>query len=64
MNLLKKVFCSECINTIDRLTLENQDLKLRLVEKQEHINQTNAYYKKKMHEMKKTTKPKKEKPSL
>ena len=62
MNLLKKVFCRECINTIDRLSLENKDLKVKILEKQEHINQTNAYYKKKMHEMKDKPAKKSKKP--
>lgn len=47
---LKGVSCEE---DVERLTHENEKLKQKLVEKQEHINKTNAYYKKKMHQLKK-----------
>lgn len=38
---------------LEELNKENVDLKLKLVEKQEVINQTNAYWKKKLHYAKK-----------
>lgn len=53
MNLLRKIFCKECSNTVDALKQENEDLKLKILEKQEQINKTNSYYKKKIHNMRK-----------
>jgi hypothetical protein len=41
---------------LEELNKENTELKLKLVEKQEVINQTNAYWKKKMYAVKKHTK--------
>lgn len=38
------------------LNKENAELKLKLIEKQEVINQTNAYWKKKFHYIKKQAK--------
>ena len=40
------------LEKIQELEQENKDLKDKLVEKQEHINKTNAYWKKRMFEMK------------
>jgi hypothetical protein len=40
---------------LEELNKENKDLKLKLVEKQEVINQTNAYWKKRLHAVKKHT---------
>lgn len=51
--LIDKLKGSSCEEDIERLTQENETLKQKLVEKQEHINKTNAYYKKKMHHLKK-----------
>jgi hypothetical protein len=55
MNWLKKLICKECVI----LKEENKALRDMIVQKeneilrkQEHINQTNAYWKKKMHEAK------------
>lgn len=42
-----------CEEDIDKLNEENKQLKQKLIEKQEQINKTNAYYKKKMYGMKK-----------
>ncbi len=51
--LIEKLKGNSCEEDIQRLTQENEQLKQKLVEKQEHINKTNAYYKKKMHLLKK-----------
>lgn len=48
MNLLDRIFKKE--NKCEELEKENAELKAKLVEKQEHINKTNAYYKKKLRE--------------
>ena len=55
MNWLKKLICKECVI----LKEENKALRDMIIQKeneilkkQEHINQTNAYWKKKMHESK------------
>ena len=42
-----------CEEDINKLNEENKQLKQKLIEKQEQINKTNAYYKKKMYNMKK-----------
>lgn len=42
-----------CEEDIERLSEENKQLKQKLIEKQEHINKTNAYYKKKLRNIKK-----------
>lgn len=36
-------------NKIEELEKENADLKIKLQEKQEHIDKTNAYWKKRLH---------------
>lgn len=41
---------SDCCKKVETLTVENQQLKQKLAEKQEHINKTNAYWKKKYRE--------------
>lgn len=46
LNWIKKFFAN---NNIKKLQEENFELKQKLNEKQEHINKTNAYWKKKMH---------------
>lgn len=45
----KKIFG---LKKIEQLESENKELKEKLVEKQEHINKTNAYWKKRMFELK------------
>lgn len=42
--------------TSSKLKEENERLKQQLVEKQEHINATNKYWKQKMHEVKRKVK--------
>lgn len=49
-------FCSEIRKKATLLEKENADLKLQLIEKQEHINKTNSYWKKKLHEQKRKVK--------
>ena len=46
MNLIKKVFP---YSKVKELEAENQELKEKLVERQETINKTNAYWKKKLY---------------
>jgi hypothetical protein len=46
---IRNIFSS---NNTEQLELENKQLKEKLVEKQEHINKTNAYWKKKIYESK------------
>lgn len=45
---LKRLFSQE---QVEKLQKENELLKAKLEEKQEHINKTNAYWKKKMHNL-------------
>lgn len=52
---LKNLFSNKCKD----LEKENAELKQKLVERQEVINQTNAYWKKKLHEAKHQVKAKK-----
>lgn len=40
------------LKKIKKLESENKELKEKLIEKQEHINKTNAYWKKRMFELK------------
>lgn len=48
--------CGNLAKTVSVLQKENADLKQQLVNKQEHINETNKYWKKKMHEVKRRVK--------
>jgi len=50
MKLIEKIFSKK--NPCEELEKENAELKAKLAEKQEHINKTNAYYKKKMRQLK------------
>jgi len=43
---LMKIFLAD---EIEKLSEENKKLKLKLSEKQQQINKTNSYYKKKLH---------------
>lgn len=54
-NMLKWIKRLLGTDKIERLEKENADLKVKLTEKQEHINKTNAYWKKQMYK----TSPKK-----
>jgi|694.fasta_scaffold92874_7 hypothetical protein len=47
--LIDKIFRKD--SNLEELKRENAELKTKLIEKQEHINRTNAYYKKKLREM-------------
>jgi len=54
MSKLKKMIANViCKDEIENLEKENKSLKKKLDEKQEVINQTNAYWKKKMYNLKK-----------
>lgn len=48
LNWIKKNLFA--VRELRALEKENEALKAKLEEKQEHINKTNAYWKKKMHE--------------
>lgn len=48
--LLSRLFCKKAIGDLEK---ENEMLKEKLQERQEVINQTNAYWKKKMYALKK-----------
>lgn len=52
MKILKEILCKKESEEIKKLKQENDELKAKLVEKQEHINKTNSYYKKKIYAMK------------
>jgi hypothetical protein len=53
LNWLKKLLSSKKIEELEK---ENSELKEKLVERQEHINKTNAYWKKKMNDINRTKK--------
>lgn len=54
MSRLKKMIANViCKDEIEALENENKKLKMKLDEKQEVINQTNAYWKKKLYNLKK-----------
>lgn len=49
-DLLYNPFCKDIREKASKLEKENTELKEQLVLKQKHINETNKYWKKKMHE--------------
>jgi hypothetical protein len=49
-NLISNPFCKEIREKATMLEKENAELKNQLLLKQQHINETNKYWKKKMHE--------------
>lgn len=55
-SLFANPFCKEIREKADMLEKENKELKQQLELKQHHINETNKYWKKKMHEMKRKVK--------
>jgi hypothetical protein len=52
MELLQSIFCKDKQKQIEKLKEENDSLKQKLLDKQEQINKTNAYYKRLMHNKK------------
>ncbi len=56
IKFIKNLFSNKCVD----LEKENQELKVKLAERQEVINQTNAYWKKKLHTEKSKNKKTKE----
>jgi hypothetical protein len=53
INTIKEnLFCNSIRKRAVELELENKALKAQLEKKQEHINETNKYWKKKLHEVK------------
>lgn len=54
--LFSNPFCSEIRKKAETLEKENTDLKQQLALKQEQINKTNSYWKKKLHEQKRKVK--------
>lgn len=55
-NLVYNPFCQEIKKKAAELEKENTALKRQLELKQQHINDTNKYWKKKMHEVKRKVK--------
>lgn len=49
-NLISNPFCKEIREKASKLEKENAELKEQLLLKQKHINETNKYWKKKMHD--------------
>jgi hypothetical protein len=65
MNLFKNLFKSKQLQReVDELKTALVECSNKLVEKQEHINTTNAYWKKRMHETTKTSKTSRKKKEL
>ena len=56
MGFIKNLFSNKC----EDLAKENEELKQKLIERQEVINQTNAYWKKKLYTLQSKNKKKKE----
>jgi hypothetical protein len=56
MGFIKNLFSNKC----EDLAKENEELKQKLIERQEVINQTNAYWKKKVYTLQAKNKKKKE----
>lgn len=54
MNFFKRLFVSKkkLIEELETTKVELADCNQKIVEKQEHINQTNSYWKKKMYAVK------------
>lgn len=50
------LFCGSIRKRVEQLELETISLKAQLEQKQLHINETNKYWKKKMHEVKRKVK--------
>lgn len=48
--------CGKLADKVSVLEKQNEDLKQQLLNKQDHINETNKYWKKKMHEIKRKVK--------
>lgn len=56
MDFLKRMFGKETLpqpteQSLVELELKNKELEFKLLEKQQQINKTNAYYKKKIHHL-------------
>ena len=54
MNFIQRLFTSKkkLVAQLEKTKIELNDCGSKLLEKQEHINATNAYWKKKMHSLK------------
>lgn len=48
LNRLSSLLCKHQETQLKKLQQENEELRKKLIEKQEHINKTNAYWKSKM----------------
>lgn len=55
-SIKESLFCSDVRKRANELERENQALKAQLEKKQAHINETNKYWKKKLHETKRKVK--------
>jgi hypothetical protein len=66
MNFIQRLFTSKkkLLSELEKTKLDLDECGNKLLEKQEHINTTNAYWKKKMHEAVKTPKPPRKKKEL
>jgi hypothetical protein len=66
MNFIQRLFTSKkkLLSELEKTKLDLDECGNKLLEKQEHINTTNAYWKKKMHEAVKTVKPPRKKKEL
>ena len=66
MNFIQRLFTSKkkLLEQLEKTKLDLDECGNKLLEKQEHINTTNAYWKKKMHEAVKTPKTTKKKKDL
>lgn len=51
-NFIQELICKGPLDEVRHLKTKVKRLEHQLAEKQEHINKTNAYYKKKMRELK------------
>lgn len=56
--LINKICCGKVVKKLEQ---ENKELKTKLEERQEVINQTNAYWKRKLHNANKSSKKKPQK---
>ena len=62
MSWIKNLLCGskDLKKEVEQMKIALEECSLKLIEKQEHINTTNAYWKKKMHESKPKKASKKE----
>jgi hypothetical protein len=54
--MIENLFCGSVRKRAEQLEIENRSLKAQLQQKQLHINETNKYWKKKIHDVKRKVK--------